>query len=72
VFQPWTFGYVGRAASGSKSLANVYDVNFEYQLNPRFTFTGYYGWAQGLSVMKAIYPDGKNGAFGYGEVLWRF
>lgn len=72
IFQPWTFGYIGRNTGGSKSLGNLYDANVEYRMNPRFTFTAYYGYAQGLSAMRTIYPAGKNGAFGYGEVLWRF
>jgi hypothetical protein len=72
VFQPWTFGYLGRNAGGRKSLANLYDVNLEYRLNPRFTFTGYYGYAQGKAAMAAIYPAGGNGMFGYAEALIRF
>ncbi len=72
VFQPWTFGYNGRATGGRKSLANLYDTSVEYRHNARFTFTGYLGYAQGLAAMKQIYPAGKNGLFGYVEVLARF
>lgn len=71
-FQPWSFGYVGRPVSGQKSLANLYDTQVEYRMNPRFTFLAYYGYAQGLAAMRAVYPLGKNGSFGYGEVLIRF
>jgi len=71
-YQPWSFGYVGRNTSGKKSLANLYDTQVEYRFNPRFTFLVYYGYAQGLAAMNAIYPAGKDGSFGYGEVLVRF
>lgn len=40
VFQPWSFGYVGRAANGAKSLANLYDFNIDYRLRPDVTLTG--------------------------------
>jgi hypothetical protein len=72
VFQPWTFGFTGRSTSGKRSLANLYDTSIEYRENRKVTFTGYFGYAQGLAVMQQIYPKGKNGKFGYVEVLYRF
>ncbi len=72
VFQPWTFGYSGRNALGARSLANLYDLSVEYRMNPAFAFTGYFGYAQGLAVMKAIYPQGKDGRLGYLEFTYRF
>ncbi|HYA16067.1 MAG TPA: alginate export family protein [Bryobacteraceae bacterium] len=69
VFQPWTFGYTGRATSGARSLGNLYDTSFEYRASRRMTFTAYLGYTQGLSVMKQIYPAGKDGQFGYLEAL---
>jgi hypothetical protein len=72
VFQPWTFGYTGRATSGRRSLANLYDTSVEYRPNIKVTYTGYFGYAQGLAVMEQIYPAGKNGKFGYVELLYRF
>jgi hypothetical protein len=72
VFQPWTFGYSGRAVNGARSLANLYDGNLEYRVHPRLALTGYLGYAQGRAVTAAIYPQGKNGAFGYLELLYRF
>jgi Alginate export len=72
VFQPWSFGYVGRNTSGRQSLANLYDVNVEYRHNAHFTFLGYYGLAQGLASTATIYPKGKNASFGYLEVLYKF
>lgn len=72
VFQPWSFGYIGRTTSAARSLANLYDTSIEYRMNPHVTLTGYYGFAQGLAAMRTIYPKGKNGAFGYIEMLYRF
>ncbi|HWF08391.1 MAG TPA: alginate export family protein [Bryobacteraceae bacterium] len=71
VFQPWTFGYTGRATSGLRSLGNLYDTSVEYRANRHATFTGYLGYTQGLSVMETIYPAGKDGRFGYLEALFR-
>ncbi len=71
-FQPWTFGYTGRSTSGRRSLANLYDTQLDYRLNPSLTLTGYIGYAQGLAVMEEIYPKGKDGKFGYLEFLYRF
>ncbi len=71
-FQPWTFGYVGRATGGARSLANLYDTSVEYRARLSLTITGYFGYAQGLAVPAAIYPKGKDGKFGYLELLYRF
>lgn len=72
VFQPWTFGYTGRATSGRRSLANLYDTSIEYRATAHATFTGYFGYAQGLAAMAEIYPQGKDGEFGYLEIIYRF
>jgi hypothetical protein len=72
VFQPWTFGYVGRPTSGRRSLANLYDSSVEYRANRWTTLTGYFGYAQGLAAMEQIYPHGKNGEFGYVEAMFKF
>src|SRR5262249_7082577 len=71
-FQPWTFGYTGRSTTGRQSLANLYDTQVEYRFNRKFTFTGYFGYAQGLAAMEQIYPKGKDGRFGYVEMLYKF
>jgi hypothetical protein len=70
-FQPWTFGYTGRATSGTRSLGNLYDTSVEYRATRHMTFTAYLGYTQGLAVMKSIYPAGKDGRFGYLEALLR-
>ena len=72
VFQPWTFGFNGRATSGARSLGDLYDTQWEYRMHPKFTATAYFGYVEGLSVMRTIYPQGKDGRFGYLELLARF
>ena len=72
VFQPWTFGYVGRATGGAQSLANLYDTSVDYRMNANTTISGYVGYASGRAVTSAIYPKGRNGAFGYLELGFRF
>ncbi|MBI3477386.1 MAG: alginate export family protein [Acidobacteria bacterium] len=71
-FQSSTFGFVGRPSGGIRSLANVYDANADYQVNPHVTLTGYYAVATGRAVIQKIYPDGGTGQFGYGELSWKF
>lgn len=71
-FQPWTFGYTGRATGGAGSLANLYDTSVEYRLRPAITATVYVGYAAGRSAIAAVYPLGKNGALGYAELNYRF
>jgi len=71
-FQPWTFGFTGRATAGRKSLANLYDVSADYRVNSRFTLSGYFGYAQGLAAVSTIYPNGKDGRLGYLEAFIRF
>ena len=72
VFQPWSFGYVGRAANGARSLANLYDGSVEYRYRPDLTLSGYFGLAQGLAAIDTIYPRGRQARMGYVEVMYRF
>jgi len=71
-YQPWTFGYTGRAVAGRRSLGNLYDTSVEYRVTRKITLTAYLGYTQGLAIMEDIYPKGKNGEFGYVEILYRF
>lgn len=72
VFQPWTFGYVGRPSLGYRGLAALYDISVDIRATSRLSFTGYYGHARGRGVTRAIYPEDKNGAFGYLEATVTF
>jgi hypothetical protein len=71
-YQPWTFGYVGRAAGGAHSLANLYDGSVDWRIRPDLTLTGYFGYAQGRAVTESLYPRGKSGSFGYLELTYKF
>jgi hypothetical protein len=71
-FQPWTFGYTGRATSGRQSLGNLYDANLEYRANRKLTLSGYFGYMQGLAAVAGIYPQSKDGQFAYLEFLYHF
>lgn len=71
-FQPWTFGYIGRTTSGNRGLATLYDIGVDYNPTPKWSISGYYAHAQGHSIMRSIYPSGKNANFGYIEVTRRF
>lgn len=71
-FQPWTFGYQGRQGNGAQSFANLYDVNIDISVNPHFTVTPYYGYAQGKEVIRSIYPNGKDGHLAFLEGIYRF
>ena len=71
-FQPWTFGYTGRSTSGRRSLGNLYDSGVDYRVTRKLTVSGYFGYTQGLAAMEQIYPQGKNGRFGYLELFQRF
>jgi len=71
-YQPWSFGFTGRSTSGRRSLANLYDTNFEYLAGPKLTLTAYIGYVQGLAAMEVIYPRDKNGRLGILESLFRF
>jgi len=72
IFQPWTFGYTGRATSARRSLGNLYDTSVDYRATAGTTLTVYFGHAQGLAAMEQIYPKGKEGDFGYVEVAFKF
>jgi alginate export protein len=72
VYQPWTFGYVGRSTSGRRSLGNLYDTSVEYRALRSLTLTAYLGYTQGLAAMEQIYHLDKDARFGYLELLYRF
>jgi hypothetical protein len=71
-FQPWTFGYSGRLAAGTKSLANLYDTSVSVRIRRNIVLTFYTGYSQGRSAIAAIYPDGHNGVLAYSELDYRF
>jgi hypothetical protein len=71
-FQPWTFGYTGRASNGQSGLATLYDGGVDFNCNRHFTTGLYYGRAAGKLVMQSIYPLGKNANYGFVELTYKF
>jgi Alginate export len=71
-FQPQTFGYQGRPSSGSRGLANVWDLSADYQVTRSFSTTLYYGHAWGKSVIAKIYPKDANGQLIFLETNYHF
>jgi hypothetical protein len=53
-------------------LATLYDIGADYNVNRHATMSAYFAHAQGHSVMRTIYPRGKNANFGYLELTYRF
>jgi hypothetical protein len=72
VFQPWSFGYVGRSTNGARSLANLYDTSVDIKLNAQVSMNLYFGHAQGLAVINSIYPNGHAGNLGFIELMYKF
>ena len=71
-FQPWTFGFQGRSGGGARSFANLYDTQADIRVSRAVSLTGYFAYAQGLAVTRAIYPRDKDARFGFLELTYRF
>ena len=71
-YEQTSFGYSGRPSGGSRALANLYDLSAEYQFTRHIGVTGYWGYAQGKTVIAKIYPQWANGSFAYIECLYKF
>jgi len=71
-FQPWTFGYTGRASGGQSGLATLYDASADFNYNRHLLLSVYYGHAAGKLVIPAIYPNGKDANLGFVEMTFRF
>jgi len=71
MYQPWTFGYIGRPSNGHAGLATLYDGSVDYNLDTHVSIGVYYGHAAGKSVVESIYPNGQNANLGYLELMFR-
>jgi hypothetical protein len=71
-FQPWTFGFSGRPASGNRWLARLFDISAEWQVNPHLSTGVYYAHAHGAQVTESIYPQGKDANYGFLEITYKF
>lgn len=72
VFQPWTFGFVGRPSNGNSGLATLFDTSADYAINTHVAVAAYYAHASGKSVTQALYPKNGDSNFGYLEFNYRF
>jgi hypothetical protein len=71
-FQPWTFGYAGRASGGHRGLANVYDAGADWQINTQVSAGVYFAHAHGGPAADSIYLTGTNANFGFVELNYKF
>ncbi len=71
-FDNKVFGYVGRPANGASSFASVADVSADWHAVKALDLNFYYAFAQGKSVIGAIYPSGKNMQYGYVECVYHW
>jgi hypothetical protein len=71
-FDNKVFGYTGRPANGATSLASVADISADWQAAKNFDLNFYYGYAQGKTVVAAIYPSNPNTQFGYVEFVYHW
>ncbi|RYX84451.1 hypothetical protein EON83_10020 [bacterium] len=71
-FQDNGFGMAGRPSGGHKGLANVFDISFDYTLNPRSSVGLYVARALGKGAIANTFTQNKNATFGFIEYTTRF
>ncbi len=71
-FDNKVFGFVGRPGNGHTSFASVPDISADWQATKTLAINFYYAYAQGKSVVKAIYPTGSNMQYGYVELVYQW
>lgn len=71
-FDNKVFGYVGRPANGATSLASVADLSANWMTTKTVDLNFYYAYAQGKTVVGAIYPSDRNMQYGYVELIYHW
>jgi len=66
------FGFIGRPANGATSLASLADVSANWQATKNVALNFYYGYAEGKTVVAAIYPSDRNMQYGYVEFVYHW
>ncbi len=66
------FGYTGRPGYGKSDLGNLLDITINYQINPQFGVSAYYGHFFGGSVIEKLYPNGGDANLFFVEVGFKF
>ncbi|MFZ0301433.1 MAG: hypothetical protein WAL75_02060 [Terracidiphilus sp.] len=54
------------------ALASVPDIIADWQATKNVTLNFYYAYAQGKTVVAAIYPTNRNTQYGYVEFVYRW
>lgn len=71
-FDNKVFGFTGRPANGATSFASVPDISADWQTTKNIDLNFYYAYAQGKTVVAAIYPSDRNMQFGYVEFIYHW
>lgn len=71
-FDGKVFGFVGRPANSATSFASVPDISADWQATKNIDLNFYYAYAQGKTVVAAIYPSNRNMQFGYVEFVYHW
>lgn len=71
-FDNKVFGYVGRPANNSHSLASMADVSTDWKTTKNIDLNFYYAYSQGKTVVAAIYPSDRNMQYGYVEFVYHW
>lgn len=71
-FDNKVFGFSAHPANGHTSLASVPDISADWQTTKNVNINFYYAYAQGKSVVVAIYPSDRNMQFGYVEFVYHW
>jgi hypothetical protein len=66
------FGFTGRPSNGATSLASLADISTDWQVTKNIGLNFYYAYAQGKTVVAAIYPTDRNMNYGYVEFVYRW
>jgi hypothetical protein len=71
-FDNKVFGFVGRPANNSHSFASVADISADWKTTKNVDLNFYYAYAQGKTVVAAIYPSDRNMQYGYVEFVYHW
>lgn len=71
-FDNKVFGFTGRPANGESSLASVPDLSADWQATRNLALNFYYAYAQGKTVVAAIYPADRNMKYGFVELVYKW
>jgi hypothetical protein len=71
-FDNKVFGFTGRPANGSSSFASVAYISADWQATKNIALNFYYAYAQGKTVVAAIYPSDHNMQYGYVEFVYHW